>query len=210
MDTKEFDLWRGEKAKGLLFRRGRVIDPAGAWMPRAMSWLRTAGLRTSSRNWSFPPIGWRGSKRWTPPENGSSRDFWTCTFTCGNPGDEYKETIASGTRAAVAGGYTGVACMPNTNPVNDTAAVTQFILERARDRGACAVYPVGAVSKGLKGENMAEFGELREARSDRGYPTTAAPSPTASSCAGHWNIPAFSICPSSATRKTPPCLTADS
>jgi len=79
------------------------------------------------------------------------------------PGEEYKETIASGTRAAVAGGYTAVACMPNTHPVNDNAAVTRFILDRAREQGACRVFPVGAISKGLTGENLAEFGELRAA-----------------------------------------------
>ena len=79
------------------------------------------------------------------------------------PGEEYKETIASGTRAAVAGGFTSVACMPNTRPVNDCAAVTQFILEKARDEGSCRVFPVGAISKGLEGKNIAEYGELRAA-----------------------------------------------
>ena len=79
------------------------------------------------------------------------------------PGEEYKETIATGTRAAVAGGYTAVACMPNTHPVNDCASVTQFILKRAGEQGVCHVFPVGAISKGLKGENLSELGELREA-----------------------------------------------
>ena len=79
------------------------------------------------------------------------------------PGEEYKETIASGTRAAVAGGYTALACMPNTQPVNDNATVTRFILERAAQQGACRVFPVGAISKASQGENLAEFGELREA-----------------------------------------------
>ncbi|MGQ9483727.1 MAG: dihydroorotase [Desulfosoma sp.] len=79
------------------------------------------------------------------------------------PGEEYKETIATGTAAAVAGGFGAVACMPNTTPVNDCAAVTQFILRRASEQGYCRVYPVAAISKGLRGEEMAEFGELREA-----------------------------------------------
>jgi len=79
------------------------------------------------------------------------------------PGQEYKETIASGTSAAVAGGYTSVACMPNTSPVNDCAAVTQFILQRAREEGSCRVFPVGSISKGLLGENLSEFGELKDA-----------------------------------------------
>jgi dihydroorotase len=79
------------------------------------------------------------------------------------PGEEYKETIASGTRAAVAGGFTAVACMPNTQPVNDCAAVTEFIRNRAVQQGVCRVYPVAAISKGLAGDMLAEFGELREA-----------------------------------------------
>lgn len=79
------------------------------------------------------------------------------------PGEEYKETIASGTMAAAAGGFVAVACMPNTKPVNDCASVTQFIRKRAREEGFCHVFPVGAVSRGLKGEDLSEFGELREA-----------------------------------------------
>ena len=79
------------------------------------------------------------------------------------PGYEYKETIESGTRAAVAGGITSVACMPNTRPVNDTAAVTRFILERARAAGAARVFPIGAVSVGLGGEHLAEFAGMHEA-----------------------------------------------
>ncbi|HBD07911.1 MAG TPA: dihydroorotase [Syntrophobacteraceae bacterium] len=79
------------------------------------------------------------------------------------PGEEYKETIASGTRAAVAGGFTAVACMPNTQPVNDCAAVTEFIRKRAEAEGFSRVYPVAAISKGLAGEILSEFGELREA-----------------------------------------------
>ncbi len=79
------------------------------------------------------------------------------------PGYEYKEDVASGTRAAAAGGFTSVACMPNTDPVNDNAEVTRYILERARERGVCRVYPVGAISRGLEGEDLADMGELAEA-----------------------------------------------
>ncbi len=90
------------------------------------------------------------------------------------PGYEYKETVASGSAAAVAGGFTAVACMANTNPVNDSAAVTQFILERAAAAGLARVYPIGAVSLGLRGERLAEIGEMREAGivgvSDDGQP----------------------------------------
>ncbi len=78
------------------------------------------------------------------------------------PGEEYKETIESGTRAAAAGGFTAVACMPNTRPVNDNASVTRFILETARTASA-RVYPAAAISTGSEGKGLAEYGELKEA-----------------------------------------------
>jgi len=79
------------------------------------------------------------------------------------PGQEHKETIATGTRAAVAGGYTAVCAMANTVPPNDERAVTEMVVAEAARNGACRVYPIGAVSKGLKGEEMAELAELRAA-----------------------------------------------
>ncbi len=79
------------------------------------------------------------------------------------PGYEYKESIATGAAAARAGGFTAVCCMPNTNPVNDSRSVTEFILSQANKAGACRVLPIGSITKGLKGEELAEIGELREA-----------------------------------------------
>ena len=79
------------------------------------------------------------------------------------PGYEYKETIATGTRAAAAGGFTAVACMANTLPVNDNRSVTDYILAKARVEGAVRVYPIGAVTRGLKGQELAEMAELAEA-----------------------------------------------
>ncbi len=79
------------------------------------------------------------------------------------PGQEYKEDIASGGRAAVAGGFTTVCCMPNTVPPNDTRAVTDLIIRRAREVGLARVRPVGAISKGLKGESLAEMAEMKDA-----------------------------------------------
>ncbi|MEK7846534.1 MAG: dihydroorotase, partial [Nitrospinota bacterium] len=77
------------------------------------------------------------------------------------PGYEYKETIKTGTEAALAGGFTSIACMPNTKPVNDNQSVTDFILDKARKEGVVNVYPVGAITKGLKGEELSEIGELK-------------------------------------------------
>lgn len=79
------------------------------------------------------------------------------------PGQEHKETVATGTRSAVAGGFTAVACMPNTDPVNDHAGITQFILKKAAEAGLARVYPIGAVSIGSKGEQLAELGEQKTA-----------------------------------------------
>jgi dihydroorotase len=76
------------------------------------------------------------------------------------PGEEYKETVQTGTGAARAGGFTAVACMPNTKPPNDSAAVTELILRKAQEGGATRVYPIGTISKGLKGEELSEVGEL--------------------------------------------------
>jgi len=76
------------------------------------------------------------------------------------PGYEYKETVATGSAAAVAGGFTAVCCMPNTQPVIDNAAVVEFVRSRAAEVGLARVYPIGAVSKGLAGEELAEVGEM--------------------------------------------------
>ncbi len=79
------------------------------------------------------------------------------------PGYEYKETIKTGTEAASAGGFTTIACMPNTKPVNDNQSITDFILDKAKKDGIVNVYPVGAITKGLKGEELSEIGELKSA-----------------------------------------------
>ena len=77
------------------------------------------------------------------------------------PGHEYKETIASGGIAGVAGGFTGLACMPNTDPSNDNSSVTEFILRQARKADTLRIYPIAAITKGRKGEILTEFGDLR-------------------------------------------------
>ena len=94
-----------------------------------------------------------------------------------DPGLEYKEDIVSGTRAAAAGGFTSVACMPNTRPVNDNKAVTSYIIAKAKAEGVVNVFPVGAITQGSKGEALAEMGDLKEAGcvavSDDGRPVTS-------------------------------------
>jgi dihydroorotase len=79
------------------------------------------------------------------------------------PGHEYKETIQTGSEAAIAGGFTAIACMANTNPVNDTRSVTEFIKRQARMAGQAKVYPVAAVSKREEGTVLTEFSDLKDA-----------------------------------------------
>jgi dihydroorotase len=90
------------------------------------------------------------------------------------PGQEYKEDIETGTRAAAAGGFTTICCMPNTRPVNDQRTVTELIVRRAREIGAVRVRPIGAISQGLEGKTLADIGDMKEggivAISDDGRP----------------------------------------
>lgn len=80
-----------------------------------------------------------------------------------DPGLEYKEDIVSGSRAAAAGGFTSVACMPNTKPVNDNKAVATYIIAKAKSEGLVNVFPIGAITQGSHGERLSEMGELKEA-----------------------------------------------
>jgi dihydroorotase len=90
------------------------------------------------------------------------------------PGYEHKETIATGSKAAVAGGFTGLACMANTKPVNDTSSVTRFILRKAQETNLVRIYPIAAITKGQAGETLTDFADLRKAGaigvSDDGFP----------------------------------------
>ena len=94
------------------------------------------------------------------------------------PGHEYRETIASGAAAAVAGGFTTVCAMPNTNPINDNAAVTRFVIEQAERAGLASVLPIGAITKNSEGSELAEMGEMKDAGiiavSDDGRPVPRA------------------------------------
>ena len=115
------------------------------------------------------------------------------------PGQEHKETVASGTASAVAGGFTAVACMPNTTPVNDDANVTAYILSKAAAANLARVYPIGAVSRGSKGELLADIAELKEAGcvaiTDDGHPVkTALLMRRAMEYAGMFGMPVIEHC----------------
>ena len=115
------------------------------------------------------------------------------------PGQEHKETVASGTAAAVAGGFTAVACMPNTTPVNDNANVTGYILSKAAEAHMARVYPIGAVSRESKGELLADIAELKNAGcvaiTDDGHPVkTALLMRRAMEYAGMFGMPVIEHC----------------
>jgi len=116
-----------------------------------------------------------------------------------DPGFEYKEDIASGSRSAAKGGFTSIACMPNTNPVADNPAVVTYIIEKARKEALVNVYPIGAITKGQKGEELAEIGSMKEAGivavSDDGRPVMkSSVMKKALIYAGQFNLPVISHC----------------
>ena len=116
------------------------------------------------------------------------------------PGQEHKETVATGVASAVAGGFTAVACMPNTSPVNDNANVTSLILAKAAEANLAHVYPIGAVSKGSKGELLADIAELKQADAWRS-PTMGIRWRRRCCCGGRSNTPGCSACRSSSTAR---------
>ncbi len=143
----------------LLIRNGRVVDPANG-VDGAADVLLLDGLVSRVGPKLQAPAG-------TPELDAAGRvvapGFIDIHVHLREPGYEYKETVATGTRAAAAGGFTAVACMANTKPVNDTRAVTDYIRAQARAGGVVRVYPIGAVTRGLEGRELAELGELAEA-----------------------------------------------
>ena len=143
----------------LLIRGGRVIDPANGI--DAVLDVRIEDGRIAA---VAPGLSADGARVIEAAGRVVAPGFIDLHCHLRDPGQEYKEDIVSGTRAAARGGFTGVCCMPNTHPVNDCAAVTRYILEKAQTKGSGVhVYPVGAVSKGLEGKEMAEIGRMKEA-----------------------------------------------
>jgi dihydroorotase len=143
----------------LLIRNGRVIDPANGVDAPGDVLVQAGRIARVGPRLEAPP----GTETVDAGGRVIAPGLIDIHVHLREPGQEYKETIATGTRAAAAGGFTAVACMANTQPVNDTRAVTDYILAEARARGVVRVYPIGAVTRGLGGREMAELGELAEA-----------------------------------------------
>ncbi len=156
----------------LLIQNGRVIDPANkidkvqdiliedGRIAKLGTGLKAAGAETIDANGKLVVPG-----------------LVDIHVHLRDPGLEYKEDIISGTRAAAVGGFTAVACMPNTKPINDNKAITRYILEKAGKDGLARVFPIGSISKGLQGESLSEMGDMQEAGccgfSDDGKPVSS-------------------------------------
>jgi dihydroorotase len=142
----------------LVLRGGRVFDPAAPRPVDQAADVRIAGGRVVE-------IG-RGL---SAPRIVDVKDLWVVPGLVDlhvhlrEPGQEYKEDIETGTRAAAAGGFTTVCCMPNTRPVNDQRAITELIVRRAREVGSVRVRPIGAITHGLEGKALADIAEMKEA-----------------------------------------------
>jgi dihydroorotase len=143
----------------LLIRNGRVVDPASGADAVQDVWIADGRIQKVGRGLKTPA----GVEALDATGKVVCPGFIDMHVHLREPGFEYKETIASGTRAAAAGGFTAVACMANTFPVNDNRAVTDYILARARVEGVVRVYPIGAVTRNLEGRQLAEMGEQAEA-----------------------------------------------
>src|SRR5689334_613834 len=158
--------------KPLLLKGGRVIDP---------STQRDETADVLIDNGKIASVG-----RLAPPDEAEVLDVSGKVVAPGlidvhvhlrEPGQEHVETIATGARAAAAGGFTAVCAMPNTDPVTDNQAAVGFIVKQAQDAQAARVYPIGAISLGQNGKQLAEFGEMvgagAVAVSDDGKPVTS-------------------------------------
>ncbi len=155
--------------KYIILCGGRIIDPALSRDEIGDIWLKDGKIVPAGKDIPDDAVCLDVAGKWIVP------GLIDMHVHLRDPGQEYKEDIESGTRAAAAGGFTAVACMPNTIPVNDCGAVTRYILEKAAMADA-RVYPVGAVSRGSLGKEMADFGEMKEAGAvavtDDGHPVT--------------------------------------
>lgn len=142
----------------ILIRGGHVIDP-GRFNAQADVLIEGGKIAAVGQNLTAP----RGTTIVDAKGRLVLPGFVDLHVHFREPGFEYKETIQSGAAAAVAGGFTTVCCMPNTNPVNDNQAITEFMLDRARAAGLANVLPIGAITKGSEGKELAEIGDLRRA-----------------------------------------------
>ena len=181
-----------------LFKGGRVVDPANG-LDGAFDVLVDGGVIVRVGRDLPTSLADGGEVVALSPGLVVCPGFIDMHVHLREPGQEHKETVATGVASAVAGGFTAVACMPNTRPVNDNAGVTDLILRRAADAGLARVYPIGAASRGQQGEQLADIAELKHAGcvaiSDDGHPvSTALLARRAMEYAGMFGMPLIEHC----------------
>jgi len=143
----------------LLIKNGRVIDPASGHDAVADVWIEDGVIRGVGTNLS----GGAGADVIDATGLIVAPGFIDMHVHLREPGFEHAETIESGSRAAAAGGFTSVCPMPNTKPVNDNATVTSYMIEKARRHAVVNVFPIGAITKGSAGEELAAIGSMKQA-----------------------------------------------
>jgi len=153
----------------LLIKNGRILDPAtgfDAVADLAIEDGRIAGMGAS--------LDFAGAEVFDASGLVVAPGFIDMHVHLREPGIEHAETIESGARAAAAGGFTSICCMPNTMPVNDNATVTSYIIDRAKKSALTNVFPIGAITKGSAGVDLAAIGSMKKAGivaiSDDGQP----------------------------------------
>jgi dihydroorotase len=158
----------------LLIKNGRLLDPANQLDLVADLLIENGKIAQIGQGLSAPA----GAQVIDGTDKVVAPGFIDIHVHLRTPGQEYKEDMRSGTAAAVRGGFVAIACMPNTSPVIDNVAIVNHVNWEAKQRGLCHVWPTGAISKGLKGGQIAEMGEMKEAGivavTDDGHPVDSA------------------------------------
>jgi len=179
-----------EPSQPLLLKGGCLLDPASGRHENHDLLLAQGRIKARGPDLRAPDARVLDvSGKWVAP------GFIDMHVHLREPGGEDAETIASGTRAAAAGGFTAVAAMPNTHPVNDDQSVTRFILAQAARDGVVRVHPIGCVTKGMSGDALSEMG-TRWTPVVWLSPMMASRLLRLRSCGGPWNTPVSSACPS--------------
>ena len=142
----------------LLIKNGRVVDPA-----QGLDRISDIAIEDGVIREIKEGIGTTGSELFDASGLVVAPGFIDMHVHLREPGFEHAETIETGSRAAAAGGFTSICCMPNTQPVNDNATVTSYIVDRARRFGSVNVYPIGAITKNSAGEELAAIASMKQA-----------------------------------------------
>lgn len=142
----------------LLIKNGRIIDPSQGIDDTLDLVVENGLVKAIGKGLSVP----EGVKTIDAGGNYVVPGLIDMHVHLRDPGLEYKEDIVSGTKAAVAGGFSSICCMPNTNPAIDNKAIATYIINKAKTEGLCNVFPIGTITQGMHGDRLSEMGELKE------------------------------------------------